>query len=92
MLRDGYGREAIVRARRGGSVVPRDAAVLPTDAVDQVFVFSPTGTYGPDPAPNVTELDYYDIIDFMRNDRPILPRSVDHWVSRALDDVSARAG
>ena len=92
VLRDGYGREAIVRARRGGSVVPRDAAVLPTDAVDQVFVFSPTGTYGPDPAPNVTELDYYDIIDFMRNDRSILPRSLDHWVSRALDDVPARAG
>lgn len=91
VLRDSYQREAIVRARCGRSVVPRSAALLPSDAVDQVFVFSPTGTYGPDPAPNVTELDYGEVIDFIRSERRFLPRSVEHWVSRASDDVPARA-
>ncbi len=89
VLRDAYRREAVVRAKRGWSVVARDAPSLPGDVIDQVFVFSPTGTYGPDPAPNVVELDYDEIIEFMRTERGSLPSSVEHWVSRALDDVPA---
>ena len=91
VLCDSFGRQAIARARRGWSVVPR-AASLPTEAVDQVFVFSPTGTYGPDPAPNVTQLDHDDIIEFMSSERRILPPSVEHWVSRASDEVPLRTG
>lgn len=91
VLRDSFGHEAIVRARRGGSVVRCTAASLSTGAVDQVFVFSPTGTYGPDPAPNVTQLDHDDVIEFMRSERRILPPSVQHWVSRASDDVPLHA-
>jgi hypothetical protein len=68
VLRDGCGREAIVRARRGWSPVACDVASLPT-GIDRVFVFSPTGSYGPDRAPNVTELDYDDMIEFMSNER-----------------------
>jgi hypothetical protein len=90
ILRDGYRREAVVRARRGFAQVPRDAASLPSDAIEQIFVFSPTGTYGPDPAPNVTELDYDDLIDFMRNERWSLPPTVEHWASRALDEFPLR--
>jgi hypothetical protein len=89
VLRDGYGHQAVVRAKRGWSPVARDAPSLPGDAIDQVFVFSPTGTYGPDPAPNVVELDYDEILEFMRTERRNLPSSVEHWVSRALDDVPA---
>jgi hypothetical protein len=90
VLRDGHGRKAIVRARRGWSRVPCDARSLPTD-VDRVYVFSPTGTYGPDPAPNVTELDYDDIVEFMRSDVWSLPRTVERRVSHALDeDLSLR--
>ena len=91
VLRDSFGHDAIVRARRGGSVVPCTAASLSTGAVDQVFVFSPTGTYGPDPAPNVTQLDHDDVIEFMRTERRILPPSVRHWVSRASGDVPLHA-
>jgi len=89
ILRDPRRREAIVRARRGWSRVPRDADSLPTDVVDQVYVFSPTGTYGPDPAPNVIELEYDEIIEFMRSERCRLDGTVERLVSRALDsDVS----
>ncbi len=90
VLRDGYRRQAIVRARRGWSPVPRDAPSLAADRIDDVFVFSPTGSYGPDPAPNVTEIDYDDIIEFMRDDRWNLPRKVEFWVSRALDEMTVR--
>lgn len=92
VLRDSFGREAIVRVRRGGSVVSRAAASLSTGPVDQVFVFSPTGTYGPDPAPNVTQLDHDDVVEFMRSERGILPSSVGHWVTRASDAVPVHAG
>jgi hypothetical protein len=85
VLRDGHGCEAIVRARRGWSRVARDASSLPT-GIDRVFVFSPTGSYGPDPAANVTELDYDDMIEFMGSERSSLPDSVAHWVSHALDE------
>ena len=48
VLRDSYRREAIVRAKHGSSPVPRDAASLPRGWIDEVFVFSPAGSYGPD--------------------------------------------
>ena len=91
VLRDSFGREAVVRARRGGSAVSCIAASLATGAVDQVFVFSPTGTYGPNLAPNVTQIDRDDVIEFMRGERRILPPGVRHWVSRASDDVPLHA-
>jgi hypothetical protein len=91
VLRDAHRHEALVWARRGHSRVPRDARSLPTDAVDQVFVFSPTDTYGPDPAPNVTEIDYEDIIGFIRTERWSLPQSVEHLVGNALDDDERRS-
>jgi hypothetical protein len=50
-------------------------------------VFSPTGSYGPDPAPNVVELDYDDIAEFMRTDRRSLPRTVEFWVNKALGEA-----
>jgi hypothetical protein len=90
VLRDADRHEALVWARRGHSLVPRDARTLPTDAVDQVFVFSPTDTYGPDPAPNVTAIDYEDIIRFIRTERWSLPQSVEDWVGNALDDDERR--
>lgn len=88
MLRESDRRSAIIRARRGHAALARDAGSLPSDAVDLIFVFSPTDTYGPDPAPNVREIDYQDIVEFIRNDRPSLPENVEHWVSRASDDES----
>lgn len=85
MLRDTDRRSAIVRARRGYAAMARDAGSLPTDAVDEVFVFSPTGTYGPDPAPNVKEIDHRDVVEFIRNERSSLPETVEQWISRASD-------
>jgi len=64
---DGYRRRTIVRARRGFSPVPRDAGSIPARAVNRLFVFSPTGTYGPDPDPNFTEIEYHEIVDFIRS-------------------------
>jgi hypothetical protein len=90
VLRDADRHEALVWAKRGHSLVARDARTLPTDAVDQVFVFSPTDTYGPDPAPNVTEIDYEDMIRFIRTERWSLPQSVEYWVGDALDDDERR--
>jgi len=92
VLRDGYGCEAIVRAKRGGSIVSCNAPSLPADVIDRVFVFSPTGTYGAERASNVIEIDYDELIDFMRDERWHLPGTVEQWVSRALDDVAVRPG
>ena len=83
VLRDARGREALVRARRGFSCVPRDPGSLPTDAVDLVYVFSPTGTYGPNPAANVVELEYDDLVDFMRDEHWNASATVEQWLSRA---------
>jgi hypothetical protein len=85
VLRNAVRNEAVVRARHGHVTVPRDSSSLRADAVDNVFVFSPTNTYGPDPAPNVIEIDYDDLVDFIRTERWSLPRSVEDWVSQALD-------
>jgi len=85
VLRDDAGREALVRARRGFSCVPRDPCSLPTDAVDLVYVFSPTGTYGPNPASNVVELEYDDVVEFMRRERWSVSATVEQWLSRARD-------
>ena len=74
-----------MHARSGGTLVARDAQSLPTEFVDEVFVFSPTNTYGPDPAPNVHEINARDLIDFIRSERWSLPLSVSEWMERALD-------
>ncbi len=87
VLRDARGREALVRARRGYSCVPRDPGSLPTDAVDLVYVFSPTGTYGPNPAANVIELEYDDLVEFMRDERWNVSPTVEQWLSRARDQT-----
>jgi hypothetical protein len=71
--------------------VPRDSASLPTAAVDEVFVFSPTSTYGADPAPNVTEIAYDEIAEFVTTERWSLPPAVENWFSRALDGIVATA-
>lgn len=91
VLCDSDGGHAVVRARHGWSRVPRDADSFPTHAVDEVFVFSPTGTYGPAPAPNVTELDYHEIVEFMRNHASQLPHKVQQWLSLGLIDASLAA-
>lgn len=91
VMRHPDGHEAVVQVKRGRSTVPRDAGSLPTTEVERVYVFSPTGSYGPDPAANVVELDYDDLIEFMGNDRWSLPPRVGVWVSQALDDVPVRA-
>jgi hypothetical protein len=85
ILRDAARNEALVHARGGDVLVARDAPSLPTDIVDLVFVFSPTGTYGPDPAPNVREIDAADLIDFMGSEPWSLPLSVSQWIERVSD-------
>jgi hypothetical protein len=85
ILRNPDRDEALVHARRGGMLVDRDAQSLPAEFVDEVFVFSPTNTYGPDPAPNVREIDARELIDFIRSERWSLPLSVSEWIERALD-------
>lgn len=85
VFRDADHREAVVCARGGHAPVPRDSQSLLTGAVDRVFVFSPTDTYGPDPAPNVIEIDHAEIIDFIRSERWSLPQGVEYWVDRARD-------
>jgi hypothetical protein len=85
ILRDAARNEALVHARGGGALVARDAHSLPTDVVDQVFVFSPTNTYGPDPALNVREIDAEDLIDFILSEPWSLPLSVSEWIERGLD-------
>jgi len=91
VLRDAQGREALVRARRGFSCVPRDPGSLPADAVDFVYVFSPTGTYGPNPAANVVELEYDELVEFMRHERWNASATVQEWLSRALDRSLSRS-
>jgi hypothetical protein len=88
-LRDAHARWAVVRAKRGHQLLARDAQSLPGGPIDEVFVFSPTGTYGPDPAPNVTAVDYEEVVDFIRSERWSLPEPVERWVRRALDDNPA---
>lgn len=89
VLRNAARGEAVVHARRADTLVARDASSLPTDAVDQVFVFSPTNTYGADPAPNVREIDAEDLIDFIRSECWSLPQSVSEWIERAVDEELA---
>ncbi|MGA2924825.1 MAG: hypothetical protein ABSG43_02335 [Solirubrobacteraceae bacterium] len=88
VLRDGHGREALVRARRGFSCVPRDPGSLPSRAVDLVYVFSPTGTYGPNPAANVVELEYDEIVAFMRHGCWSTSPAVTGWLDRARATVA----
>lgn len=84
VLRHPDGHEAVVQVKRGHAPVLRDAQSLPTEAVDRVYVFSPSGTYGPTPARNVTTLTNEEIIAFMRNERTCLPRNIEHWISQAI--------
>jgi hypothetical protein len=92
VLRNALRDVALVQARRGHVPVPRDARSLGAKQVDHVFVFSPTDTYGPDPAPNVTEIRRDEIVEFIRSERWSLPQSVEDWVSRALDDDAHMTG
>jgi hypothetical protein len=78
-------RTLLQRLNQRDAAMARDAGSLPTDAVDEVFVFSPTDTYGPDPAPNVKEIDHTDVVEFIRNERSSLPETVEQWISRASD-------
>jgi hypothetical protein len=84
VLRKGLDHVALVSARRGHIPVPRDAGSLGAPEVDHVFVFSPTDTYGPDPAPNVTEIRRDEMVEFIRSEGWSLPLSV----SRALDEAA----
>lgn len=86
VLRNPARDEALVHARAGDTLVARDAHSLPTDIVDHVFVFSPTNTYGPDPAPNVREIDAQDLINFIHSEPWSLPQSVNVWVEQAVDE------
>jgi hypothetical protein len=78
------GHEAVVQVKSGDATVPVDSASLPTAAVERVFVFSPTESYGDDPAPNVTKLGRQDLIDFMHSEPRCLPPLVAHWVRQAV--------
>ncbi len=88
-LRGAQSGWAVVRAKRGHQLLARDASSLPGGSVDEVFVFSPTGTYGPDPAPNVTAVEYDNVVEFIRTKRSRLPDPVERWVRHALDDDSS---
>jgi hypothetical protein len=83
---------AVVHACPGHVPVPRDAGSLGARDVDHVFVFSPTDTYGPDPAPNVTEIRRDEMVEFIRSERWSLPQSVEGWVSQALDGDAHETG
>jgi hypothetical protein len=86
LLRNAAHKQALVRARSRHTLVARDEASLPTHTVDHVFVFSPTNTYGPDPAPNVCAINAEDLIDFIRTESWSLPLSVSEWIERAADE------
>jgi hypothetical protein len=90
VLRNAARTEVLVHARGGGMLVARDADSLPTDIVDHVLVFSPTNTYGPDPAPNVREMNVEVLIEFIRSEPWSLPRSVSEWMTRALHEEQDR--
>lgn len=79
------GHVAVVQVKSGWSTVPRDADSLPVDSVDRVYVYSPTASYGENPAPNVKALTSEELIDFMRAEPTCLPPMVAHWVRRATD-------
>lgn len=85
VLRHPDGRTAVVQVKGGRATVRRDANALPIDSVDEVFVFSPTGSYGNDPAPNVAEVPYEGLTEFMRSEPTCLPPMVEHWVGRSTD-------
>jgi hypothetical protein len=92
VLRNALRDVALVHARRGHVAVARDARSLGAQEVDRVFVFSPTDTYGPDPAPNVTEIPRDEMVEFIRSERWSIPQSVEEWVSRALDHDAYMTG
>jgi hypothetical protein len=89
VLRNAARTEVLVHARGGGMLVARDADSLPTDIVEYVVVFSPTNSYGPDPAPNVREINAEDLIEFIRSEPWSLPQRVSKWVERAVDEELA---
>jgi hypothetical protein len=86
VLRNAERTEVLVHARGAGMLVARDAHSLPADVVEHVLVFSPTDTYGPDPAPNVREMNAEVLIEFVRSEPWSLPQSVSEWTERAVDD------
>lgn len=83
VLRNCDGEEALVHTRAGEEPVARDASALPAGAADRWFVFSPTNTYGPDPAPHVEEIAVEDVIAFIRSE----PWSVPLTVSDRLEEL-----
>jgi len=80
--RDGH--DAVVQVKGGWSTVPRDAASLPVELVERVYVFSPTGSYGPDAAPNVATIKLDEIVEFMKANLQSLPPTVQHWVTSSV--------
>ncbi len=80
VARDGLRREAIIRAGRGFSPVPR-AAAIPDDAEIKLFAFSPTDTYGPDPHPNLIEIARDDIVTFIQAHPDSLPPHYQQWAT-----------
>jgi hypothetical protein len=79
------GHQAVVQVKGGWSVVPRDAGSLPTELVEHVYVFSPTESYGPDPAPNVETIQSRDLLAFMHSPQSCLPPMVKYWTRLAAD-------
>jgi hypothetical protein len=86
VLRHPEGPTAVVQVKGGWSIVPRDAHSLPVEAVDRVYVFSPTGSYGDNPAPNVSTIAFDELTGFMRDEPTSLPPAVEHWVRLAAGD------
>ncbi len=83
VLRHPDGHTAVVQVKSGWSTVPRDAGSLPVEAADRVYVFSPTGSYGENPAPNVTAIAFDELTGFMRDEPTCLPPTVEHWARLA---------
>jgi hypothetical protein len=77
------GDEAVVQVKTGTSPVPRDRGSLPTRHVGRVFVFSPSGSYSGRRAANVVELQFDDLVRFMREQPTCLPPLVEHWTRMA---------
>jgi hypothetical protein len=84
VLRHPDGHLAVAQVKSGWSTVPCDARSLPGELVDRVYVFSPTGSYGPTPAPNVQKLTTAELVAFMRSEPECLPPTVEHWVRLAV--------